>query len=535
LKVAAGILPPSVVASGSTTLAAPVVNIKPLNAFLDPSRSFARLEESKEETSRQTDDDPSALAPSRDGGINIPFLGQVKWDDVKLLIKNWLRNPKNLALLVWGIAVGIAGAILFMVMVGMLNAVLPKKAERDQWFEISNQILNALFTLLVLYLHPTRILHLVWLVRWRCGDIIKLRKVYCKGGRRKPHEWFHMLVVVLLLHLNCFSQYALCGLNWGYRRKNRPTIGVGVCLAFAIGAGAAAGIYNNLSPLGKDFENQEEEEDINHGEEDAAANKCERGEKGTAAAADHHHPSLFHLPPKYRLLERRVTFVSRDGKLVENPEWKGSLFDFCEESPTIAIASTLCLPCVLGWNLDRLGLGNRYVHVITFILLCSAPFLVFDIAAINVNNLYIRNSLGGSGIVLCVFGLLYGGYWRIQMRERFKLPKQKWCCGQPNMSDCTQWLFCSCCSLCQEVRTADAFEIRGNQFHSKTQGDGGDPSAETTATPDSVLLTPVPASSIEAPLPMATGRVGESKMNNTEGQTLLNPPVPQVVEQQALV
>jgi hypothetical protein len=73
---------------------------------------------------------------------------------------------------------------------------------------------------------------------------------------------------------------------------------------------------------------------------------------------------------------------------VENPEWKGSLFDFCEESPTIAIASTLCLPCVLGWNLDRLGLGNRYVHVITFILLCSAPFLVFDIAAINVNNLY---------------------------------------------------------------------------------------------------------------------------------------------------
>lgn len=149
---------------------------------------------------------------------------------------------------------------------------------------------------------------------------------------------------------------------------------------------------------------------------------------------------------------------------------------------------------------------------------------------------YIRYSLGGSGIVLCVFGLLYGGYWRIQMRERFKLPKQKWCCGQPNTSDCTQWLFCSCCSLCQEVRTADAFEIRGSQFHSKTQGDGGDPSAETTATPDSILLTPVPASSIDAPLPMATGRVGESKMNNTEGQTLLNPPVPQVVvEQQALV
>ena len=65
-----------------------------------------------------------------------------------------------------------------------------------------------------------------------------------------------MMVVILLLHLNCFAQYALCGLNLGYRRPQRPVIGVALTISVAICAPAVAGLYNNLSPLGKDYEAQ---------------------------------------------------------------------------------------------------------------------------------------------------------------------------------------------------------------------------------------------------------------------------------------
>ena len=76
----------------------------------------------------------------------------------------------------------------------------------------------------------------------------------------------------------------------------------------------------------------------------------------------------------------------------------------------------------------------------------------------------LRTSLGVSGAALCIFSLLYGGFWRIKIRERYKLPAHPWCCKQPRMSDCFQWLFCPCCSLCQEVRTAEAYDVRDDRF-----------------------------------------------------------------------
>lgn len=45
------------------------------------------------------------------------------------------------------------------------------------------------------------------------------------------------------------------------------------------------------------------------------------------------------------------------------------------------------------------------------------------------------------------------------MRKRFGLPGNRWCCGQPNVTDLVQWLFCSVCSLCQEVRTGNFYEV----------------------------------------------------------------------------
>ncbi|KAK1317850.1 hypothetical protein QJS10_CPA05g01471 [Acorus calamus] len=106
----------------------------------------------------------------------------------KEIYKVWIRNPINMALLVWITCVAVSGALLFLVMTGMLNNVPPKKSERDAWFEVNNQILNALFTLMCLYQHPKRFHHLVLLLRWRPDDILKLRKIYCKDGTYKPNK-----------------------------------------------------------------------------------------------------------------------------------------------------------------------------------------------------------------------------------------------------------------------------------------------------------------------------------------------------------
>ena len=61
--------------------------------------------------------------------------------------KVWFKNPMNLALFVWITYVAVSGAIFFLVMIGMFNSALPKKLQRNAWFEVNNQILNALLHL----------------------------------------------------------------------------------------------------------------------------------------------------------------------------------------------------------------------------------------------------------------------------------------------------------------------------------------------------------------------------------------------------
>ncbi|XP_019192189.1 PREDICTED: uncharacterized protein LOC109186594 [Ipomoea nil] len=334
------------------------------------------------------------------------------------ICREWIRNPLNMALLIWIVCVTISGAILFLVMTGMLNHALPKKSQRDIWFEVNNQIINALFTLMCLYQHPRRLYHFVLLFRWRPADISWLRKVYCKNGTCKPNEWGHMMVVVLLLNLNCFAQYVLCGLNLGYPRSERPALGVGICLSVSIGAPAIAGVYSMISPLGKNHETRLDEE----------------AEMETT-----------------RAIEARG-------------EWSGGVFDFWDDISS-AYLSLCCTFCVFGWNMERLGLGNMYVHIATFMLFCMAPFWIFTLAAVNLDNESVRAALGVTGILLCVFGLMYGGFWRIQMRKRYNLPPYSSCWGEPSVADCALWLFCCCCSLAQEVRTGNSYEKMVDQKH----------------------------------------------------------------------
>lgn len=354
------------------------------------------------------------------GFLNRLFSRKVDWKSVGRICREWIRNPLNIALMIWIVCVAVSGAILFLVMTGMLNHALPKKSQRDSWFEVNNQIINALFTLMCLYQHPRRLYHLVLLFRWRPNDISWLRKVYCKNGTHKPNEWAHMMVVVLLLNLNCFAQYVLCGLNLGYTRSERPAIGVGICLSVSIGAPGIAGVYSMISPLGK----------------------------------DHETPGLDE--------EARVEH-STGGAIEARGKWSGGIFNFWDDISS-AYLSLCCTFCVFGWNMERLGLGNMYVHIATFLLFCMAPFWIFGLAAVNLDNESVRAALGVTGILLCVFGLLYGGFWRIQMRKRYNLPPySSCCCGKPSVADCALWLFCCWCSLAQEVRTGNSFEERVDQ------------------------------------------------------------------------
>ncbi|XP_024927504.2 uncharacterized protein LOC125418125 isoform X2 [Ziziphus jujuba] len=415
--------------------------------FGSASAKFKRIAEGKDEISRTVASSSSHLR-ERLNGI---FSRKIDWALVMKMCKEWIRNPMNMALFVWILCVAVSGAILFMVMIGMLNHVLTKKSQRDAWFEVNNQILNALFTLMCLYQHPKRFYHLILLCRWKPKDISRLRKIYCKNGTYKPHEWAHMMVVVLLLHVNCFAQYALCGLNWGYKRSERPAIGVGICISFAIAAPAISGVYLIVSPLGKDYDSEIDEE---------AQLQISPGER----------------PEKLRLksMEKRYSFALRDEqRVIENrPQWSGGILDFWDDL-SIAYLSLFCSFCVFGWNMERLGFGNMFVHIFTFLLFCTAPSLIFNLAAVNIDNEGVREALGITGIILCAFGLLYGGFWRIQMRKRFNLPAYSFCFGQPALGDFTLWLCCCWCSLAQEVRTGNSYFIVEDKFCRK-QLDNGD-------------------------------------------------------------
>eukprot|EP01018_Ginkgo_biloba_P003917 Gb_16352 [translate_table: standard] len=395
-------------------------------------------------------------------------------------------------------------------MVGFLDKELPHKSQRDAWFEVNNQILNALFTLMCLYHHPGRFYHLTLLCRWNPDDVVNLRKIYCKNGTYKPHEWTHMMVVVLLLHLNCFAQYALCALNWGYKRSERPAIGVGICIAFAIGAPAAAGLYNILSPLGKEYEIEADLEAVNNTDTLQLKWNSEIDLQKEGTCIDKSNIKMF---------QKRYFFASRESKRLElEPKWNGGILD-CWTDPAVAIFSCLGGFCVFGWNMDRLGFGNMYVHIVTFILLCMAPFWIFNLAAVNIDNARVREFLCITGIVLCVFGLLYGGFWRIQMRKRFNLPASRWCFGQPNATDCAQWLFCSLCSLCQEVRTADFYDICEEKMYATQPPNQNSLGHAGTSTGSSSLCQ-------EHRSPMLQSTVGNSPSCVALVQSPLNAPAP---------
>ncbi|XP_038980266.1 uncharacterized protein LOC120110165 [Phoenix dactylifera] len=385
--------------------------------------------------------------------FHINFIRKINWASLVDICKEWIKHPMNAALLIWLVCVAISASMLGLLLLGLLDKAFPTKSSRNHWIEINNQVLNALFTLMSLYQHPNLFHHFVLLCRWRSEDIIRLRKTYCKSGAYRPHEWAHMMVVLVLLHITCFSQYALCGLYWGYTRTRRPEFAENFFVVLGTATTIIAGAYTVYSPLGREYNSDSDEESPRRN-----------------SSADVKHYNMVGLA----LNDRRV--------VVSEPEWAGGLFD-CGDDITVSCLSLFCTFCVFGWNMERLGFGNMYVHIVTFLLLCAAPFWIFNISALKIHDQVIGDMVGTAGIVLCAFGLVYGGFWRIQMRKRFKLPGNTPCLGSPSLTDYAQWMFCWACSLAQEVRTGNLYDVEdGSLYRKQLEGD----------EESSPFLTPLP-------------------------------------------
>ncbi|KAJ1297542.1 hypothetical protein BS78_01G384400 [Paspalum vaginatum] len=411
-----------------------------------------------------------------DGGgrtrFRVPFVRKIKWRKLWNYAVSWCSKPENFAMIIWLAFVAAGLLLLFMLMTGMLDAAIPNDDRRKKWTEVINQILNALFTIMCLYQHPKIFHHLVLLLRWRPdGDREDIRKVYCKDGAARPHDRAHMLFVVALLHATCFAQYYCCALFWSYTRKDRPDWALNIGYGLGTGCPIVAGLYTAYGPLGR--KQPDTDTGSSSSAEAAAQDQGRRTESGDV---------------EIKVYNRRV--------VVSSPEWSGGLFDCCDDGTVCALSAT-CTFCVFGWNMERLGFGNMYVHAFTFILLCVAPFLIFSVTALNIHDDDIRDTVVAVGVLLGFCGFLYGGFWRYQMRKRYKLPGgRSWCwCGSAAVGDCVKWLFCWSCALAQEVRTANFYDVEDDRFVAARNGEGRPvlvplPREASTTTPRSMSCPP---------------------------------------------
>ena len=334
----------------------------------------------------------------------LPFIKKIEWASLLRSFRDWAKEPINMGLLSWLLIVSIGLFIYFLLITDMLNNVIPQKSRREIWIEVDDQILNALFTILCIYQHPRLVHHFFILLRWTPEDARELRCIYSKKITAPKNERFHLGIIISLLHTTCYAQYVICGLYWGFNTSNRPEI----ILYFFVGVGTLcpvfAGLYVLFGPLGR------------------------RRSDGEVAA-----------PPPPALWPT-------------GREWAGGVFDCWDDKP-VFFQSFFCTVCVFGRNMETLGLGNKFVHVATFTLVIVSPFLVFNVAAMKIENEVWKEMMMISGVVLSFLGLVYAGFWRTQMRRKLKLPGNTFCCGLPNFTDCFQWIFCWSCSLAQEVRT----------------------------------------------------------------------------------
>ncbi|CAI5518930.1 unnamed protein product [Closterium sp. Naga37s-1] len=142
---------------------------------------------------------------------------------------------------------------VFALLTGIYRVAFTSDQKRADLLEFSMQVLQAAGTVAALLLHPTRLVYLLRLVRWRPSDVISLRKVFSRGDAAvaKPHERRHMAVVIGLLNIACVSQYGIFLCLCLRAPADRRIFPVLVFIFGAFGLGTVAGVYFLLCPLGR--------------------------------------------------------------------------------------------------------------------------------------------------------------------------------------------------------------------------------------------------------------------------------------------
>ena len=128
--------------------------------------------------------------------MKLPGMGELSTAQLWRLSLEWLSNPVNAAAFLWCILASVAFVVLMACEAGMVHLILHDEGGHveEELKESSIQILNALFVLMCLVWHPVFMRDVLLLARWRPKDKWEIRAEYCKGGKRKPHDWTHMVV-----------------------------------------------------------------------------------------------------------------------------------------------------------------------------------------------------------------------------------------------------------------------------------------------------------------------------------------------------
>ncbi|CAI5479412.1 unnamed protein product [Closterium sp. Yama58-4] len=169
------------------------------------------------------------------------------------LAREYIRHPPRLPILVNAVVIVTMTCGVFALLTGIYRVAFTSDDKRADLLEFSTQVLQAAGTVAALLLHPTRLVYLLRLVRWRPADVISLRKVFSRGDAAvaKPHERRHMAVVIGLLNIACVSQYGIFLCLCLRAPADRRIFPVVVFIFGAFGLGTVAGVYFLLCPLGR--------------------------------------------------------------------------------------------------------------------------------------------------------------------------------------------------------------------------------------------------------------------------------------------
>ncbi|GJP42329.1 hypothetical protein CLOM_g1905 [Closterium sp. NIES-68] len=363
--------------------------------------------------------------------VKLPGIGELSWKQMWLDSMEWMSNPINAASFFWCILATFAFVIVVMCELGLMKTYIPDHETLEEVKEVSTQILNALFVLMCLIWHPVFMRDVLLLIRWKPKDKWEIRGEYCKEGKRKPNDRTHMAIVVFWLQLTCWATYAFAAVFLVYPMGERPMELLLITTVVSFIAPAFAFLHLLLSPLSKDYDI------VRVGEGDQA---------------------------KVQMYQRSASFMVSHTK-VEDAQWAGSVFPGCCSDTRIACLSFFFPFCMFGYNMERLGFGHRVVHTFMFIIMLVGPVFIFELCAAAVHLHVSKNIIFYFGIAIAITGLGYGGAWRVKIRETYNLPGSRWWCGSKRLTDICTWMWCCCCALCQEVRTADQYQVVENSFY----------------------------------------------------------------------